>query len=213
MTWGITWLERCKDDSGTGVPFKQEEAERAGTVQPGEVSSMNTLYVYKYRHVWSQTVLSGAQHQGKRWWAQAATRKSPSERQEAVLCYVGDRALAQAAQGLWCLLADLQKLPGPGPEPPALGVLAGGRVGPDGPRSHCQLQAFNENQSTIAGDQKHISEEITIFTSHYFLLSSKALENSSILSSALFLSSCSLSVLTLGLIHHLICLMFFLCLR
>ena len=51
MTWRIIWLERCEDHNGTGVPFIQGEAERAGTVQPGEVSSMYTLCVCKYTYI------------------------------------------------------------------------------------------------------------------------------------------------------------------
>jgi len=45
-----------------------------------------------------------------------------------MLCSAG--ALAQVAQRLWgLLLGDLQKPPGHGPLPPALGVPAGAEVG------------------------------------------------------------------------------------
>ena len=46
----------------------------------------------------SQAVLSGAQCQARRPWAQPGTQEAPSEHQAALLCWAGGGALAQAAQ-------------------------------------------------------------------------------------------------------------------
>jgi len=46
----------------------------------------------------SQALLSGAQCQDRRPWAQPGTQEAPSEPQAALLCWAGDGALAQAAQ-------------------------------------------------------------------------------------------------------------------
>jgi len=54
---------------------------------------------------------------------------------------LGARALAQVAQRLWGLLLrdDVQKLPGHGPGPPALGVPAGAEVGQRGTEDPASL--------------------------------------------------------------------------
>ena len=58
---------------------------------------------------------SGAQCQGKGKQARTGTQEIASDLRKALLCCVGDRALAQAAQRLWgLLLGDLPELPGCG---------------------------------------------------------------------------------------------------
>jgi len=46
----------------------------------------------------SQTLFSGTPHQDKRQWVQTGRQEAPCEHQEALLCCMGNRALAQAAQ-------------------------------------------------------------------------------------------------------------------
>ena len=66
------------------------------------------------------------------------TQEVLSEHQAALLCYVGDEALAEVAQRLWSLLLrDVQKPPRRGPGPPALGGASGAEAETDGPRSPC----------------------------------------------------------------------------
>jgi len=45
-----------------------------------------------------QTLFSGAQQQDKGQWAQTEAQEVPSEHEEKLLYFEGDRALAQAAQ-------------------------------------------------------------------------------------------------------------------
>jgi len=66
-------------------------------------------------------------------------------RETSFLCCANDRTLAQAAQRLWALLGDLQKLLGHGPEHSALSDPAGVGLGLDGPRGLCLPQPCCES--------------------------------------------------------------------
>ena len=79
-----------------------------------------------------QTLVSGAQRQDKGQRAQTEAQEVPSEHEEELLHFEGDRALEQVAQGgcRFSFSGDVQKTPGQGPVQPALGepALAGGIV-------------------------------------------------------------------------------------
>jgi len=64
----------------------------------------------------------------------------PSKYQDALLYYVGARALARAAQRVCgaSMLGDLQKLPGHGPGQPSVQSPTGARVGSDGSSGPCK---------------------------------------------------------------------------
>nr|XP_047909708.1 uncharacterized protein LOC125180947 [Anser cygnoides]XP_047909709.1 uncharacterized protein LOC125180947 [Anser cygnoides]XP_047909710.1 uncharacterized protein LOC125180947 [Anser cygnoides]XP_047909711.1 uncharacterized protein LOC125180947 [Anser cygnoides] len=102
----------------------------------GGISPMPTKCTEVHRG-WSQALLSGAQGQAQRQWAQTGAQEAPSEHQEALLCCAGARALAQVAHrgcGVSSLEISQSHLDiGLGP---LLGVALlgqGGAVGPEAP--------------------------------------------------------------------------------
>lgn len=91
-----------QDAERTGALLLCEEAERAAAAQPGEerAQRISPIATYIWRKVQIgqiQALLSGAQSQDNREWAQTEMHRFPSEYKEALQCWVGDGALAQAA--------------------------------------------------------------------------------------------------------------------
>lgn len=136
-----------RSDGRTGACLLQWEAERAGTMQPGEEEAPGDLInVYKYLKVECErrkepntcqcclSIAKGNKHEHQ-------TPEAPPEHQEALLCCADGWALTQAAQRVGeSLLGDLQKSLGHGPGHSGLGASAWAEVRSDRPRSPCQPQ-------------------------------------------------------------------------
>ena len=177
-------LDRCGDagqgfDQGPGAPLLCVEVERTETTQPGWKDGQRDLIsVHKYlKGGWqwrqSRALFSGAQtgcnghqleHMGSLW-APGST---------AVLCSA--RALAQVAQRLWGLLLrdDVQKPPGHGPGPPALGVPAGAEVGQRGTEDPASLshsvvlwKYFTFNTIFPLSEMHALLDEVKPSVTHY----------------------------------------------
>lgn len=133
-------------DQGSEVPILWGWA---GTVQPrkenlqGEFLQPMCISLRRYTpRGQSQALFGGAQCQDKgtdtNW-----NRSLPLNTRETLLYWVGNRALAQAAQRLCSqLLGDLQKMHGHVHGQPAVGGPAWAGLGPEQHRDPCQFQHF-----------------------------------------------------------------------
>jgi len=105
----------------------------------------------------SQALLSGAQCQDKRQWAQPETQEVPSEHQKTVLNCEGQGALAQVAQG-GCgvsVVGDTQKLPRHSPGQLALGLpVCTGGLDQMTSRSPFQPQLFWDFVNYVEGEHR-----------------------------------------------------------